>query len=41
MEPQTKTSPKNVTLEQAQDAVVLAATLVHLAQQGGFTANAG
>ena len=33
--------PMNVTLEQAQDAVVLATTLVHLAQQGGFTANAG
>ena len=33
-----ETVPLNVTLEQAQDAVVLATTLVHLAQQGGFTA---
>ena len=31
--------PLTVTLEQAQDAVALATTLVHLAQQGGFTAN--
>ncbi len=29
--------PLTVTLEQAQDAVALATTLVHLAQQGGFT----
>ena len=27
------------TIEEAQDAVALATTLVHLAQQGGFTAN--
>lgn len=33
--------PMNVTLAQAQDAVALAATLVHLAQQGGFKTNAG
>ena len=31
--------PLNVTLEQARDAVALATTLVHLAEQGGFTAN--
>ena len=34
-------TPMNVMLEQAQDAVALAATLVHLAQQDGFTTNAG
>lgn len=32
--------PLNVSLEEAQDAVALATTLVHLAQQGGFTASA-
>ena len=30
--------PLNVSLEEAQDAVALATTLVHLAEQGGFTA---
>ena len=30
--------PLNVSLEEAQDAVAIATTLVHLAQQGGFTA---
>ena len=28
--------PLNVSLEEAQDAVAVATTLVHLAQQGGF-----
>ena len=32
-------APLNVSLEEAQDAAALATTLVHLAQQGGFTAN--
>ena len=31
--------PLTVSLEEAQDAVALATTLVHLAEQGGFTAN--
>ena len=33
-----KTVPLNVSIEQAQDAVALSTILVHLAQQGGFTA---
>ena len=32
-------APLNVSLEEAQDAAALATALVHLAQQGGFTAN--
>ena len=32
-------APLNVSLEEAQDAAALATTLVHLAQQGGFTAS--
>ena len=31
--------PLNVTLDEARDALALATTLVHLAQQGGFTAS--
>ncbi len=31
--------PLNVTLDEARDALALATTLVHLAQQGGFSAN--
>lgn len=31
-------APLNVSIEEAQDAVALATILVHLAQQGGFTA---
>ena len=33
-----ETVPLNVSIEEAQDAVALATILVHLAQQGGFTA---
>ena len=31
--------PLNVSIDEARDAVALATTLVHLAQQGGFSAN--
>ena len=32
--------PLNVSIDEARDAVALATTLVHLAQQGGFSASA-